>query len=62
MYLLDVEPLDLGADVRAVGLELIEADENREPVRGTDAARIWSSRPPRNGSRRTLGARFFQSS
>lgn len=42
MYLLDVEPLDLGADVRAVGLELTEADENREPVRGIDAARIWS--------------------
>jgi hypothetical protein len=32
----------LGADVRSVGLELVEADENREPVRGTDAARVWS--------------------
>jgi len=42
MLLLDVEPLDLGPDVRAVGLELVEADENREPVRGPDAARIWS--------------------
>ena len=42
MYLLDVEPLDLGPDVRAVGLELVEADENREPVRGADAAKIWS--------------------
>ena len=42
MNLLDVEPLDLGSDVRAVGLELVEADENREPVRGSDAARIWS--------------------
>jgi hypothetical protein len=42
MYLLDVEPLDLGSDVRAVGLELTEADENREPVRGPDAARVWS--------------------
>jgi hypothetical protein len=42
MYLLDVEPLDLGADVRAVGLDLVEADENREPVRGTDAGIIWS--------------------
>ncbi len=42
MYLLDVEPLDLGAEVRAVGLELTEADENREPVRGANAARIWS--------------------
>jgi len=42
LYVLDVEPLDLGADVRAVGLELAEADENREPVRGPDAAKIWS--------------------
>jgi hypothetical protein len=42
VYLLDVEPLDLGADVRAVGLDLVEADENREPVRGHDAGIIWS--------------------
>jgi len=42
MHLLDIEPLDLGEDVRAIGLELVEADENREPVRGTDAARIWT--------------------
>jgi hypothetical protein len=42
MYLLEIEPLDLGADVRAVGLDLTEADENREPVRGPAAARIWS--------------------
>jgi hypothetical protein len=42
MYLLDIEPLDLGADVRSVGLDLVGADENREPVRGPDAARIWS--------------------
>jgi len=42
MYLLDIEALDLGPDVRAVGLDLVEADENREPVRGEDAARTWS--------------------
>jgi hypothetical protein len=42
VYLLEVEPLDLGPDVRAVGLELAEADEHREPVRGADAAQIWS--------------------
>jgi hypothetical protein len=41
-YILEIEPLDLGPDVRAIGLELAEADENREPVRGLDAARIWS--------------------
>ncbi len=28
--------------MKAVGLELTENDENREPVRGPDAARIWS--------------------
>jgi hypothetical protein len=42
VYLLDVEPLDLGPEVRAVGLELTEADENREPARGPEAAKIWS--------------------
>jgi hypothetical protein len=42
MYLLDVEPLDLGSEVRAIGLELTEADENREPLRGADASKIWS--------------------
>lgn len=41
LYRLEVEPLDLGADVRAIGLELIEP-ESREPVTGTGAARIWS--------------------
>ena len=42
MYLLEIEPLDLGEDVRAMGVELTEADENREPIRGADAARIWA--------------------
>jgi hypothetical protein len=42
MYLLEIEPLDLGDDVRSLGLDLVEADENREPARGSDAARIWS--------------------
>lgn len=42
MYLLDVEALDLGPDVKAIGLDLVEADENREPVRGEPAAAIWS--------------------
>lgn len=41
MDLLEIEPLDLGPDVRAIGMELVEADENREPVRGPDAARVW---------------------
>jgi len=42
MILFEVEPLDLGADVRAVGIELFEAGEDREPVRGEVAAKVWS--------------------
>jgi len=41
-YVLEVEPLDLGADVKAVGLELVEI-ESREPARGADAARVWAA-------------------
>src|SRR5690348_15215814 len=41
-FSLDVETLDLGDEVKAVGLELVET-ENREPVRGKDAAEIWSA-------------------
>jgi hypothetical protein len=41
-FSLDVQALDLGSGVTAVGLELLET-ENREPVRGKDAAEIWSA-------------------
>jgi len=44
-FSLDVETLDLGRDVKAVGLELLET-ESREPVRGTDAAAIWAAMFP----------------
>jgi hypothetical protein len=40
-YSLDVQALDLGNEVKAVGLELVET-ENREPVRGREGAEIWS--------------------
>jgi len=39
---LDVQALDLGADTKAVGLELQET-ESREPVSGKEAAEIWAA-------------------
>ena len=39
---LEVESLDLGTDVRAVLLELIDP-QTREPVAGAEAARIWAA-------------------
>ena len=39
---LDVQALDLGADTKAVGLELQET-ESREPVKGKEAAEIWAA-------------------
>jgi hypothetical protein len=41
-FSLDVQALDLGADLKAVGLELVET-ENHEPVGGKDGAQIWSA-------------------
>ena len=44
-FSLDVEVLSLGAEIKAVGLELLET-ESREPVRGNKAAQIWSAAFP----------------
>lgn len=44
-FSLDVEVLHLGSEVKAVGLELLET-ESREPVRGAQAAQIWSAAFP----------------
>lgn len=41
-YSLDVQAMDLGAETKAVGLELIET-ESREPVQGQEAAAIWAA-------------------
>jgi hypothetical protein len=41
-YRLEVESMDLGADVRAVGLELMDP-ETREPATGAGATRIWAA-------------------
>jgi hypothetical protein len=41
-FSLDVESLDLGSEVTAVGLELL-GTESREPVKGKEAAAIWAA-------------------
>jgi hypothetical protein len=45
LYSLDVQAMDLGPGVKAVGLELIET-ESREPLRGAEAAAIWAAALP----------------
>ena len=40
-FSLDVETMDLGPGVKAIGMELIET-ESREPVRGAAAIAIWA--------------------
>lgn len=40
-YSLDVQAMDIGAETKAVGLELIET-ESREPLRGPEAIEIWT--------------------
>ena len=41
-FSLDVQALDLGAEIKAVSLEILETD-TREPVRGKRAADFWSA-------------------
>jgi hypothetical protein len=41
-YTLDVQAMDLGPGIQAVGLELVET-ENREPVTGGVAAEMWAA-------------------
>ncbi len=57
-FSLDVQALDLGAGVKAVGLELIET-ESREPVRGKDAAEIWSAVFPALAGNESYAVDFF---
>lgn len=57
-FSLDVQALDLGGDVKAVGLELVET-ENREPVRGKDAAEIWSAVFPALAANESFAVDFF---
>jgi hypothetical protein len=44
-YSLEVQTLDLGPGIKALGLELI-GTEDREPVTGPDAAEMWSAIVP----------------
>jgi len=57
-FSLDVQALDLGGDVKAVGLELVET-ENREPVRGKEAAAIWSALFPALAASESYMMDFF---
>jgi hypothetical protein len=41
-FTLDVQALDLGPGIKAVGFELVET-ENREPVTGAIAAEMWAA-------------------
>ncbi len=59
MILFEVEPLDLGADVRAVGIELVEPDENREPILGEVAAKVWSRVIPALAGKEPWALDFF---
>jgi hypothetical protein len=57
-YSMDVETLDLGAEIQAVGLELLET-ENREPVRGKHAAGIWAAAIPALANNDSFSLDFF---
>jgi hypothetical protein len=57
-YSLDVEALDLGPDTTAVGLELLET-ENREPVKGKEAASIWAAVIPKLANEESFVLDFF---
>lgn len=57
-YSLDVQAMDLGNGVKAVGLELVET-ENREPVRGNEAAEIWSEILPALAGQEAISVDFF---
>lgn len=57
-YSLDVQAMDLGNEVKAVGLELVET-ENREPVRGKEAAEIWSEILPALAGKESFAVDFF---
>jgi hypothetical protein len=59
LHLLEVEPVDLGPGVKAIGLELTDPEKNREPILGKDAAVIWSRVLPALAGAEPWGLDFF---
>jgi hypothetical protein len=57
-YSLDVQELQLGANIKAVGMELLET-ESREPLRGPEAAKIWAAGIPALANREPYVLDFF---
>jgi hypothetical protein len=57
-YSLDVQPMELGEDTKAIGLELLET-ESREPLRGAVASQIWSAALPALAAKENLAVDFF---
>ena len=57
-FSLDVETLDLGGEIKAVGLELL-GTESREPVRGKEAAAIWAAIFPALAANECFALDFF---
>jgi hypothetical protein len=58
LFTLDVLAMDLGAEIKAVGMELLET-ESREPVRGKEAARVWGAALPALAVKEPLVMDFF---
>ena len=59
MNLLDVEPLDLGPDVKAISLELVDPGIDREPIRGEEATKTWSRILPALAGKEPWALDFF---
>lgn len=57
-FSLDVQALDLGNEIKAVGLELVET-ESREPVVGRESAEIWAEIFPALAGKEPYAVDFF---
>ncbi|HEV2289406.1 MAG TPA: hypothetical protein VGR81_10680 [Candidatus Acidoferrales bacterium] len=58
MAILVVEAMDLGPDVRAASLELVEGADH-EPLHGSEAAQVWSSALPAIAAQDSWALDFF---